>query len=194
MGKTRDLFKKIRHTRGTFHAKMGTIKDRSCLDLKEAKDIKKRWQEYAEELYIKKSYYLKFRDPSSNKGNNEVFFFFNKHSEQWIFLKSSPIYRKATSSSIEAHIGSESIQVDFPCLMDQHIILLEKFLPCSGNPLLTPLQPLHSTAGCLFWSWGIRSLILVWGCMTKTGQREPSLRLLSWKLGKRRRIGLEKRL
>ena len=50
MGKTRDLFKKIRDTKGTFHAKMGTIKDRNCMDLTEAEDIKKRWQEYTEEL------------------------------------------------------------------------------------------------------------------------------------------------
>ena len=53
MGKTRDLFKKIRDTKGTFHAKMGSIKDRNCLDLTEAEDIKKRWQEYTEELYKK---------------------------------------------------------------------------------------------------------------------------------------------
>ena len=53
MGKTRDLFKKIRDTRGTFHAKMGSIKDRNGRDLTEAKDIKKRWQEYTEELYKK---------------------------------------------------------------------------------------------------------------------------------------------
>ena len=53
MGKTRDLFKKIRDTKGTFHAKMGTIKDRNCMDLTEAEDIKKRWQEYLEELYKK---------------------------------------------------------------------------------------------------------------------------------------------
>ena len=50
MGKTRDLFKKIRDTKGTFHTKMSTIKDRKGMDLKEADDIKKRWQEYAEEL------------------------------------------------------------------------------------------------------------------------------------------------
>ena len=55
MGKTRDLFKKIRDTNGTFHAKMGTIKDRNGMDLTEAEDIKKRWQEYTEELY-KKNY------------------------------------------------------------------------------------------------------------------------------------------
>ena len=53
MGKTRDLFKKIRDTEGTFHAKMGTIKDRNGIDLTEADDIKKRWQEYTEELYKK---------------------------------------------------------------------------------------------------------------------------------------------
>ena len=53
MGKTRDLFKKIRDTKGTFHAKMGSIKDRNGMDLTEAKEIKKRWQEYTEELYKK---------------------------------------------------------------------------------------------------------------------------------------------
>ena len=53
MGKTRDLFKKIRYIKGTFHAKMGSIKDRNGLDLTEAEDIKKRWQEYSEELYKK---------------------------------------------------------------------------------------------------------------------------------------------
>ena len=55
MGKTRDLFKKIRDTKGTFHAKMGLIKDRNGMDLTEAVDIKKRWQEYTEELYKKTS-------------------------------------------------------------------------------------------------------------------------------------------
>ena len=55
MGKTRDLFKKIRDTKITFHAKMGSIKDRNCMDLTEAEDIKKRWQEYIEELYKKRS-------------------------------------------------------------------------------------------------------------------------------------------
>ena len=54
MGKTKDLFKKIRDTKGTFHAKMGAIKDRNGMDLTEAEDIKKRWQEYTEELYKKK--------------------------------------------------------------------------------------------------------------------------------------------
>jgi len=53
MGKIRDLFKKMRDTKGTFHAKMGTIKDRKGMDLTEAEDIKKRWQEYTEELYKK---------------------------------------------------------------------------------------------------------------------------------------------
>ena len=53
MGKTRDPFKKIRDTKGTFHAKMGSIKDRNCMDLTEAEDIKKRWQEYTEEQYKK---------------------------------------------------------------------------------------------------------------------------------------------
>ena len=55
MGKTRDLFKKISDTKGTFHAKMGPIKDRRSMDVTEAEDIKKRWQEYTEELYKKRS-------------------------------------------------------------------------------------------------------------------------------------------
>ena len=53
MGKTRDLFKKIRDTKGIFHAKMGTIKDRNCVGRTEAEDIKRKWQEYTEELYKK---------------------------------------------------------------------------------------------------------------------------------------------
>ena len=53
MEKTRDLFKRIRDTKGTFHAKMGTIKGRNCMDLTEAEDIKKRWQEYTDKLYKK---------------------------------------------------------------------------------------------------------------------------------------------
>ena len=55
MGKTRDLFKKIRDTKGTIHATMGTINDRNSMDLTEAEDIKKSWQEYVEELYKKSS-------------------------------------------------------------------------------------------------------------------------------------------
>ena len=63
MGKTRDLFKKIRDTQGTFHAKMGSIKDRNGRDLTEAEDIKKRWQEYTEELYKKD-----LHDPDNHHG------------------------------------------------------------------------------------------------------------------------------
>ena len=61
MGKTRDLFKKIRDTKGTFHAKMSTIKDRNAMDLTETEDTKKRWQEYTEELYKKD-----FHDPDNH--------------------------------------------------------------------------------------------------------------------------------
>ena len=63
MGKTRDLFKKIRDSKGTFHAKMGSIKDRNGMDLTEAENIKKRWQEYTEELYKKD-----FHDPDNHNG------------------------------------------------------------------------------------------------------------------------------
>ena len=63
MGKTRDLFKKIRDTKGTFHAKLGSIKDRNGMDLTEAEDIKKRWQEYTEELHKKD-----LNDPDNHEG------------------------------------------------------------------------------------------------------------------------------
>ena len=63
MGKTRDLLEKIRDTKGTFHTKMGTIKDRKVMDLKEAEDIKKRWQEYTEELFKKD-----LHDPDNHDG------------------------------------------------------------------------------------------------------------------------------
>ena len=62
MGKTRGLLKKIRDTEGTFHAKMGTIKDRNGMDLTEVEEIKQRWQEYTEELYKKGSNYLDNHD------------------------------------------------------------------------------------------------------------------------------------
>ena len=65
MGKTRDLFKKIRDAKGTFHAKMGSIKDRNGMDLTEAEDIKKRWQEYTEEPYKKD-----LHDPDNHDGVN----------------------------------------------------------------------------------------------------------------------------
>ena len=63
MGKTRNPFKKIRDTKGTFHAKMGSIKDRNCMNLTEVEDIKKRWQEYTEELYKKD-----LHDPDNHDG------------------------------------------------------------------------------------------------------------------------------
>ena len=63
MRKTRDFFKKIRDTKGTFHAKMGSIKDRNCMDLTEAEDIKKRWQEYTDELYKRD-----LHDPDNHDG------------------------------------------------------------------------------------------------------------------------------
>ena len=63
MGKTRDLFKKIRDTKGIFHANMGSIKDRNVMDVTEAEDIKKRWLEYTEELYKKD-----FQDPDNQDG------------------------------------------------------------------------------------------------------------------------------
>ena len=80
MGKTRDLFKKIRDTKRTFHAKMATIKDRNAMDLIEAEDIKKRWQEYTEELYKKD-----LHDPDNHNG-----VITHLESESWNVKSSGP--------------------------------------------------------------------------------------------------------
>ena len=80
MGKTRDLFKKIWDTKGTFHAKMGTIKDRNGMDLPEAEDIKKRWQEYTEELYKKD-----LHDPDNCNGGS-----LTKSQTSWSVKSSRP--------------------------------------------------------------------------------------------------------
>ena len=72
MGKTRDLLKKIRDTKGTFHAKMGTIKDRNGMDLAEAEDIKKSWQEYTEELYKED-----LHDPDNHSGVTTIWNWWN---------------------------------------------------------------------------------------------------------------------
>ena len=82
MEETRDLFKKIRDTKGTFHAKMGTIKDRNGMDLTETGDIKKRWQEYTEELYKKD-----LHDPDKH---NDVITHLDQTSQN---LKSSGPYK-----------------------------------------------------------------------------------------------------
>ena len=74
MGKTRDLFKKIKDTKGTFHAKMGSMKDRNGRDLTEAEDIKKRWQEYTEELYKKD-----LHDPDNHDGGMQSQVGLRKH-------------------------------------------------------------------------------------------------------------------
>ena len=68
MRKTNDIFKKIRDTKGTFHAKMGSIKDRNGMDLTEAEDIKKRWQEYTEKLYKKDLHKKYLHDPDNHDG------------------------------------------------------------------------------------------------------------------------------
>ena len=96
MGKTRDLFKKIRDTKGTFHAKMGSIKDRNGMDLTEA-DIKKRWQEYAEELYKKDLHDPDNHDDVITQPESDVLEIFFLYSSSvyscHLFLISSPSVR-----------------------------------------------------------------------------------------------------
>ena len=73
MGKTRDLFKKIRDTKGIFHAKMGSIKDRNGMDLREAEDIKKRWQEYTEELCKNDIHDSDSKESACSAGDGHIF-------------------------------------------------------------------------------------------------------------------------
>ena len=102
IGKTRDLFKKIRDTKGTFHAKMGSIKDRNGMDLTEAEDIKKRWQEYTEELYKKDLY-----NPDNHHG-------VVTHLDQtsWNGVVSVQFSHSVVPNSLRPH---ESQQVRLPC-------------------------------------------------------------------------------
>ena len=81
MGKTRDLFKKIKDTKGTFHAKMGSIKDRNGMDLTETEELKKRWQEYTEELYKKG-----LSDPDNHNGVGSL----TKSQTFWSMKSSGP--------------------------------------------------------------------------------------------------------
>ena len=83
MGKTRDLLKKIRDTKGTFHAKMGLIKDRNGMGLTEAEDVKKRWQEYTEELYKKD-----LHNPDNHDG--VITHLDHSHSTSWNVKSSGP--------------------------------------------------------------------------------------------------------
>ena len=91
MGKNRDLFKKIRNTKGTSHAKMGSINNRNGMDLIEAEDIKKRWQEYTEELYKKDLYDLPLEKPVCRSGSN---------SENWTRNKRLVPNRKRSMSRL----------------------------------------------------------------------------------------------
>ena len=112
MGKTRDLFKKIRDTKGTFHANMGTINDRNGMDLTEAEDTKKRWQEYTEELYKK---YL--NDPDNH---NSVI----THLESDIL--ECKVKQALGSITINRASGSDGIPVElFQMLKDDAVKVLQ---------------------------------------------------------------------
>ena len=93
MGKTRDLFKKIRDTKGTFHAEMGSIKDRNGMDLTEAEDIKKTWQEYTEDLYKKD-----LHDPDNHDG-------MITHTQSQTF------WNEKSSGPQEASLGTKLVEV-----------------------------------------------------------------------------------
>ena len=112
MGKTRDLFKKIRDTKGTFHAKMGSIKDRNDMHLTEAEDIKKRWQAYTEELYKKDLHYLDNHDGVI------------RHPEPDI-LEFSEVKRALESITMNQASGGDGIPVElFQILKDDAVKVL----------------------------------------------------------------------
>ena len=97
MGKTRDLFKKIRDAKEAFHAKMGSIKDRNGMDLTEAEDIKKRWQEYTEELYKKD-----LHDPDNHDGTG-------CHDLRFLNVELRPTFSLSTFTFIKRLFSSSSL-------------------------------------------------------------------------------------
>ena len=120
MGKTRDLFKKVRDTKIIFHAKMGTIKDRNSIDLTEAKDIKKRWQEYTEELYKKD-----LHDPDNHDG-------VITHQEPDIL--ESEVKCALGSITTNKASGGDEIPVElFQILKDDDVILIHSICQQSGK-------------------------------------------------------------
>ena len=96
MGKTRDLFKKVRNTKGTFHAKMGSIKDRNGMDLTEAEYIKKRWQEFTEELYKKKKK-KNLHDPDNHNGVS------------WLHLYSTHVWKLGSVSPLNLFFAFSNV-------------------------------------------------------------------------------------
>ena len=118
MGKTRDLFKKIRDTKGTFYAEIGTIKDRNGVDLIEAEDIKKRWQEYTEELYKKD-----LHDPDSHDG-------VTTHQEQDIL--ECEVRWALGSITVNKASGGDGIPVElFQILKDDAVKVLHSNMPAN---------------------------------------------------------------
>ena len=118
MGKTRDLFKKIRDTTGAFHAKMGSIKDRNGMDLTEAEDIKNRWQEYTEELYKKD-----LRDPD-NHDHCSVITRWCDHSSRVDILECE-VKRALGSITRSKASGGDGIPVElFQILKDDSVKML----------------------------------------------------------------------
>ena len=129
MGKTRDLFKKIRDTKGTFHAKMGIIKDRNEMDLTEAEDIKKRWQEYTEKLYKKD-----LNDP----GNHDQFSSVQSLSLVQLFATPWTAARQASQSITNSHsllklMFIESVMPSNHLILCRPLLLPPQSFPASGS-------------------------------------------------------------
>ena len=132
MGKTRDLFKKIRDTKGTFHAKMGSIKDRNGMDLTEAEDIKKRWQEHTKELYKKD-----LQDPDNHDG-------VITHLEPDIL--ECEVKWALTSITMNKASGSDGISGElFQILKDDSVKVLHSIWQQTGK-----LSSGHRTGKCQF--------------------------------------------
>ena len=137
MGKTRDFFKKIGDIKGTFHAKMGTIKDRNCQDLTEAEEIKKRWQEYTE-------LYKKGLDDMDNHGGVVT------HLEQDT-LECNVQWALGSTTTDKAS-GGDGIPAElFQILKDAALSLVTQSSPTRCNPMdcSTPGIPVHPMSRCL---------------------------------------------
>ena len=135
MGKTRDLFKKIGDTKGTFHAKMGLIKDRNGMDLTEAEDIKKRWQEYTEELY---------REDLHNQDNHDGVII---HLEPDIL--ECEVKQALESITKNKDGGGDGIPVElFQILKDDAVKVLHSICQQTGKKVFIPIPKKDNAKEC----------------------------------------------
>ena len=157
MGKTKDLFKKIRDAKGTFHANVGSIKDRNGMDLTEAEDIKKRWQEYTEKLYKKD-----LHDPDNHDGEiTHLEPDILEYEVKWT-LKSITTNKASGSDGIQSSPRDPVSNLDWRFVSYMILHMFQCHSPKSSHPLPLPLSPKDCSIHlCLFCCLSYRVIITI---------------------------------